>query len=131
MATSTISGIGGTLQTAAGVVADIKGWSLTRTAKLGEIVSSSTGGIVQRVVGATDWTAKADFVCDGSTPANLPVNGATVTLDLRAGGVGTARFYNMVGWVESIDINLTVSEEPVGGTVNISGNGAITEGNVT
>jgi hypothetical protein len=124
MATSAISGIGGTLRVGpTNVIADIKGWSLTRNAKLGEVVSSSTGGMVARVVGATDWTAKADFVCDGSTPTNLPVPGAAIALVLLSG----AATYTGTGIVESIDINLTVSEEPVSGSVNISGNGAMVE----
>jgi len=84
MATSTISGIGGTLLTNLGAVADITSWSLTRNVKLGEIVSSSTGGRVARVPGALDWTALPEAHRNHPTTEHL----FPLYVALGAGGAG-------------------------------------------
>jgi len=124
MTSDVLCGIDGQVLDGSDDIANITSWEVTKSAKIGEYVSSTTSGIVKRLVGAKDWEGSCDFTCDGELPTNMPAEGDACTLHLIAAtGIG----WTGAAFVETIKITSPVDETPISGSMTFKGNGALVE----
>jgi hypothetical protein len=130
MALEVESGMAGVVKMGGNTVGNITSWSLTKEVRVGEYVSSASGGYVKRTTGPIDWNGSFEFVGDGDRPDNFDNTsmeaGDDVTLILQADD-GATKGYTGPVKITSIEINLDVSEEPISGTCNFVGNGALSD----
>lgn len=130
MANEVTSGIGGRIKIGANLIGNITSWTVRKEKKQGEYVSSHSGGWTKRVTGAMDWSGSAEFVGDGDLPDSFPNTeleaGTQVTLLLYADS-SESKGFTGPALIESVEITLNVSEEPIGGSMTFNGNGALTQ----
>lgn len=124
--TGPISGIEGNLSLGGVTVANLRKWSIKKSAEVKKYASNDTAGTKKTLKGVKEWSGSADiYIEQGILPALEEGKLYAFSGTLKTGGTavtGVVRISEV-----SIDTDIETGD-PIGGTVSFEGHGALTQG---
>jgi hypothetical protein len=124
--TGPISGIEGNLSLGGVTVANLRKWSIKKSAEIKKYASNDTAGAKKTLKGVKEWSGSADiYIEQGTLPALEEGKLYAFSGTLKTGGTaitGVVRISEV-----SIDTDIETGD-PIGGTVSFEGHGALVQG---